>query len=208
MRRPLWCLGLSLSATLVGCGSDNQNPWLVDTDSGSDVDLTSDSPSFNNDGGKDGTTTCTKCSSDLHQVLDCNDTVLTTCPPDQGCGAGGTCVAACDSAAQNKSSIGCDYFAIPADGWSNIPEFNPGTSDGSCFAAFVTNTWGSPIKVSLEFNGQTIDATTHAYIPNGGGNAITYAPVPSTGIPANQMAIVFLAHYGATAITRPSVPRA
>jgi len=206
MRRSLWLLGLSLAGMAFGCGSDNTTPFLVDGDSGSDVDLTTDAPIFANDGGKDGTSTCVKCSSDLHQVLDCNDNVLTTCPPDQGCGAGGTCVPACDSAAQNKSSIGCDYFAIPADGWSNIPEFNAGTSDGSCFAAFVTNTWGSPIKVSLEFNGQTIDATTHAYIPNGGGNAITYAPIPSTGIPANQMAIVFLAHYGATAMYKTLCP--
>ncbi|CAN5501008.1 hypothetical protein BH09MYX1_BH09MYX1_22910 [soil metagenome] len=199
-------IGLVLVPALVACGGDPVSAFSSNDGGASDVDNGSDSPFNFGDGAKDGTSSCTKCSPDLHSVLDCNDNVITTCPGDRGCGAGGTCVAACDSAAQNKSSIGCDYFAIPADGWSNIPEFNAGTSDGSCFAAFVTNTWGSPIKVSLEYNGANIDATPFAYIPNGSGNAITYAPVPSTGIPANQMAIVFLSHHGQTAAFKTLCP--
>ena len=46
---------------------------------------------------------CRKCSGDLHSVLDCNDNVISTCPSDQGCGAGGQCVPACQAAADNKS---------------------------------------------------------------------------------------------------------
>ncbi len=206
MRSTRLALGLPF-AFLLACGTSSPSPFNPD-DGGTPTDgnTGSDSPIFFGDGGTDGAPTCTKCSPDLHSVLDCNDNVITTCQGDQGCGAGGTCVPACDSAAQNKSSIGCDYYAIPADGWSNIPEFNAGTSDGSCFAAFVTNTWGSPIKVELEFKGQTIDATPFSYIPNGSGNAITYTQVPSTGIPANQMAIVFLSHYGSTALYKTLCP--
>jgi len=152
--------------------------------------------------GEASVNTCTTCSSDLHEILDCNTppNVITTCPADQGCGTNGQCVAACAAAATNKSTIGCDYYSIPADGWSNIP-LNPdvaaeGASDGSCFAAFVTNNWGSPMTVSLEWKGTTIDATPFSYIPQGTGTAITYQPVPTTGIPAGQMAIVFLAQFG------------
>src|SRR4051812_34919567 len=48
------------------------------------------------------------CSSDLHNVLDCNDQLVSTCPPNEGCSSTG-CIPACDSATANKSTIGCDY---------------------------------------------------------------------------------------------------
>jgi hypothetical protein len=196
----------AIGACFVACGGGGGSPFNPDDGGTTNDGAVDDSPFAFPDAGGDGTSTCRKCSPDLHAILDCNDNVISTCPGDQGCGAGGTCVPACDSAAQNKSSIGCDYYAIPADGWSNIPEFNAGTSDGSCFAAFVTNTWGSPIKVNLEFKGQNIDGTSHAYIPTGSGASITYTPVPPTGIPANQMAIVFLAHYGSPASFKTLCP--
>src|SRR5262245_54511382 len=63
-------------------------------------------------GGSASTGGCAHhCSSDLHSVLDCNDVVVSTCPADQGCSATG-CVPACDSAKQDKSTIGCEYYAV------------------------------------------------------------------------------------------------
>src|ERR1700733_5587649 len=53
-------------------------------------------------GGSDAAACGVHCSSDLHQVVDCNGTPVQTCASDQGCGAG-TCVAACDAAAANPS---------------------------------------------------------------------------------------------------------
>src|SRR5688572_25209493 len=52
------------------------------------------------------------CSGDLHSLLDCNGSVIMTCPPDQGCAAG-KCLPACEAAAANKSSVGCDYLVYP-----------------------------------------------------------------------------------------------
>ena len=75
----------------------------------------------------------TKCSSDLHSVVDCVGNVISTCPPDQGCGVAG-CVPACDSAKANKSTIGCDYYSVPPDIIS--------IGGGACFAAFVANVLG------------------------------------------------------------------
>ena len=82
-----------------------------------------------------------QCSADLHSVLDCNGNVVSTCPADQGCSAG-SCVPACQSAADNKSSIGCDYYSVDPD---IIAE---GT--GACFAAYIANTWGSPVAITVE----------------------------------------------------------
>src|SRR5262245_19373856 len=60
-------------------------------------------------GGTGGSSGCdAHCSSDLHSLVDCNGNVLMTRPPDQGCSSSG-CVPACDSAKENKSTIGCDY---------------------------------------------------------------------------------------------------
>jgi hypothetical protein len=158
---------------------------------------------FNEGGPGGGSMACVGCSADLHDVVDCSQPpkVLMTCPADSACGPGGTCIAPCASASANQSSIGCDYYAIPADGWSNIP-LNAqnialfGASDGSCFAAFVTNNWGTPMKVQIEWKGASMDATPFSYLPVGSGQSLTYQQVPATGIPAGQMAIVFLAQFG------------
>src|SRR5262245_9556207 len=71
-----------------------------------------------------GQPSCRQCSGDLHSVLDCSGTLIRECPPDQGCGTDGTCVPACQSASENHSTIGCEYFAI-----------NPPGSGPLCFAA-------------------------------------------------------------------------
>lgn len=127
------------------------------------------------------------CSSDLHRILDCNGQVIEECPPDQGCGATG-CVPACESAAQNKGSIGCDYYAMPPD----IIQVGV----GACFAAFIANTWSSPIRISVERAGQSFDASQFARIPSGSGQAITYAPLPGGELPPGEVAILFLARSG------------
>lgn len=125
---------------------------------------------------------CLTCAADLRTIVTCGDNVpVGTCAGNDGC-AGGVCIPACNAAALNRSTIGCDYYSVPPDAWTI----------GSCFAAFVTNTWDAPMKVSLVWKGNTIDGTKYAYVPKGLGNSLTYQLVPPTGIPANTMAIVFL----------------
>ncbi|CAN5144408.1 hypothetical protein BH09MYX1_BH09MYX1_07320 [soil metagenome] len=188
MRRITFVLGLcGLTGVTfaVACGSSTDSPFLVNDGGTSDVTVNEDAPVFpTTDSSTDGTPSCTQCSGDLKSILTCGDDpqVVQTCTGDLGCGPTG-CINACDAAAANKSSIGCDYYAIPSD--STV-------SSGSCYAAFVTNTWSAPMKVTLSWKGTTIDATPFSYIPKGSGNSITYQAVPSTGIPSNNMAIVFL----------------
>ncbi|EYF08152.1 IgGFc-binding protein [Chondromyces apiculatus] len=137
-------------------------------------------------GGNSGCTTQT-CSSDLHQILDCDGNLIEECPPTQGCGETG-CVEACESARQNKSSIGCDYYAVAPD---MIFE-----AVGACFAAFVANTWTTPVSIAVERDGQSFDLSQFARIPSGNGQGLTYAPLPNGQLPPGEVAILFLARYG------------
>jgi hypothetical protein len=183
---------LLVLAVAMGCsGSKNRNSAFV-VDSGlipgqpsSDASAGDAGPSFGGDGaGSDAPVGCsTHCSSDLHSVLDCNGNVVTMCPPDQGC-SGTTCVAACDSATANKSTIGCDYYAVTPDVIVPAP--------GACFAAFIANTWTTPVTLTVEYGSQTLDPKTFAYIPSGTGMGTTYALLPGGQIPAGKVAIVFL----------------
>jgi len=135
------------------------------------------------------------CSSDLHNVLDCDGNVVTTCPPDQGCSAG-ACVPACQSAADNKSSIGCDYYSVDPD---IIDE-----GLGACFAAYIANTWGAPVSISVERGGQMLPIDGFARVPTGQGQSITYAPLTNGMLQPGQVAILFLARFGSTLTSCPS----
>src|SRR4051794_17599991 len=56
------------------------------------------------------------CSADLHSVVDCNNVVVTTCSATDACdGASHTCVDACQGAATNHHSVGCDYYATDTE---------------------------------------------------------------------------------------------
>jgi hypothetical protein len=138
------------------------------------------------DGGMCGAT----CSADLHSVLDCNGNVVQTCPADQGCG-NGACVAPCDAAAANKSSIGCEYYSVNPDS----------IEPAACFAAYIANTWGSPITISVDRDGTPLPIDGFARVPSGAGQAITYAPLTNGMLMPNQVAILFLAEYGTGGVT-------
>lgn len=201
--RPSWLvLGVGAFVALpVACGSSNSSSGFAPDASAGDGAASDDgsNPSFGDDSGNSNSC-AVHCSADLHDVVDCNNHVVTQCPPDQGCGTNGQCVAACDAANANKSTIGCDYYSV-----------DPGTdgeANGSCFAAYIANTWGSPVKITLEYAGMMADAAPYAFIPSGQGTSITYTSLQSMGgqLPPNQLAIVFLAD--ATAVTGVPLPTA
>lgn len=132
-------------------------------------------------------TTCdSRCSVDLHQVLDCEGAVLQTCGADEGC-SGGACVPACNSAEANRSNVGCDYYAV------NPTSFDTLEDKVSCFAAFIVNTWQTPVTIEVEHAGVSLDVSKIARIPSGSGAGITYAPLPAGELPPNEVAILFLA---------------
>lgn len=127
------------------------------------------------------------CSRDLHDLIDANGKVIQTCPPDEGCAAG-ACVPACASADANKSTIGCTYYV------AHPSIINGGT--GGCFAAFITNTWVTPVQIKVERAGQALDVAAMARVPSGSGLSLTYAPLTNGELAPGQVAILFLSHFG------------
>jgi len=177
------------------CGNGNTFCGNPDGDS-NDAATNDDNPfQFQDTGGNDGSNCNLHCSSDLHEVLDCKNNVVTTCPPDQGCGGSG-CVPACDAAKANKSSVGCDYYSIDPD------IISEGT--GACFAAYIANTWNAPVSLSVTWGTQTINVGQIARKPSGNGQSLTYAPLTNGQLGAGEVAILFLARYGSVLTSCPS----
>lgn len=132
-----------------------------------------------------GSSCAIHCSADLHEVLDCNNAVVKTCPAGQGCEPGGTCVDACAAAEANGSTIGCEFYAVQP---SAITQ-----SRGACYAAALANTWSTPIGLQVEYDGQMLDATQFARIPTGSGASLTYEPLPNGQLDPGKIAVLFLA---------------
>ncbi len=201
MALALCVLGASTAAS--ACGG-KQGPSGFDQDGSANTpDATLDvkgadvhSPHFKYDAGPEGSSCAVHCSADLHDVLDCMNNVVMACPASQGCGAGGMCVPACESAATNKSTVGCDYYSL-------VPAGGPDLADGSCFAAYIANTWTSSVSLTVEYNGTPIPLGSMAVIPSGSGSSLTYTPLPGGVLPAGQLAILFLTQSDAAEIQCP-----
>lgn len=148
-------------------------------------------------GGVQGCSGALTCSPSLHEVIcEADGSVVAVCPDGQGCG-NGACVAACDAAEINKSTVGCEYFAVNPDvTWSQ----------GACYGVFVANTWTTPVELTVEFDGQALDVAQFARIPSGSGSALTYAPLPNGELPPGEVAILFLAQFGPEALYTPACP--
>jgi hypothetical protein len=72
---------------------------------------------------------------------------------------------------------------------------NPVTSQvpaGSCFAAYIANTWGSPITITVDRGGAPFSVADFARVPSGSGTSLTFAPLPGGTLPAGQVAVLFL----------------
>jgi hypothetical protein len=173
--------GALVTFLVASCGNDVAPGGFSDPGSSGGSSGTSGSSGFGGPGDGGTPSDTVACSADLHSVVDGNGKVLKTCPLTEGC-AEGKCVPACESAKSNKSTIGCDYYTLVPDA------INP----GSCFAAFIANTWGAPVKLQVERGGTMLNVSQFARIPTGSGQSITYAPLASDELPAGQVAILFL----------------
>lgn len=126
-----------------------------------------------------------RCSSDLHSVVDCDGNVLSTCPPEKGC-SNGSCVPACQSAGDNRSTYGCEFYLVQPD--------MAASARAACFAAFVVNTWTDPVGVAIEYGGNPLDPRQFGYLPKGTGVSLTYQPLTDGRIPPGEVAIFFLSN--------------
>jgi hypothetical protein len=150
--------------------------------------------------GAGGSACDTSCSADLKKVLGCNAEVVKTCSGDEACLNGACTNDPCGAANAAKSSYGCDYFALKPD---IIVD-----AKGACFAAYIANTWSSPVHIQVSRHGQQFNNTNFIAIPQGQGTAITYASYdPVKGLPPGEVAILFLSHQDPSPTTLPTCPR-
>ncbi len=137
------------------------------------------------DGGGVGGGGCqTRCSADLHSVLDCSGNVVTTCPDTQACGSNGACVDPCEAAVANASTIGCEFYSVIPG-----PESE---ARGSCFAVLLANTWTVPVSITAERDGQALDIAGMARTLSGSGANLSYVPLANGQLAPGQLALLFL----------------
>lgn len=137
-----------------------------------------------------------RCSRDLRSVVDgCDESVvITTCASDEGC-SGTRCVPACDAAASNGSSLGCEFATLPPSRFSD--------TSGSCFASFLANTWPTPIRIDADYAGTPLDLRDSIRVVRTEGENVTYEPF-SGELQPGDVAIVFLAQSPTAIGTDPS----
>ena len=123
------------------------------------------------------------CTADLHGVLGPNGELVETCPADQACSAAG-CVPACQAFASLHSSVGCDFLAATP---SVMTLYKPG-----CFAVFVTNAWGRSALLEVTRGSEMFDVTTIGRVVGDGTDVASWPPIPSTGLPPDEVAVLFL----------------
>jgi hypothetical protein len=126
------------------------------------------------------------CSNDLKEIVNCYGEVKETCPSDKGCYDAKCDQNPCDAAELSKSSYGCEYWALKT---ALLDQ-----AKGACFAAYVANTWTTPVKINVDYDGQSLDVATFAYVPKGQGSGIMYEPYDAAnGLGIGEVAILFLA---------------
>ena len=127
----------------------------------------------------------TTCSRDLRSIVDaCDESkVISECAPEEGC-AEGKCVPACSAAVSSGASIGCEFMAVPLGRATQDDE-------GSCFAAFLTNTWATPARIDAEYDGKPLDVIRAGRIVRTTADEVAYEPF-SGELQPGEVAVLFL----------------
>jgi IgGFc binding protein len=99
-------------------------------------------------------------------------------------GSSGGMSAACMGAAGALTNTGCEYYAVD-------PDVDVG-GRGGCFTAYIANTWTSAVTLTVDYAGNSLDASKFAYVATGSGANIQYAPIANASLPAGEVALLFL----------------
>ncbi|WP_146651641.1 IgGFc-binding protein [Labilithrix luteola] len=174
---------------------------VVASCSSSRSNVIDDGLSFETDGesSPDGGCEKRRCSPDLRKVLSaCDDSVVRECGPTEGC-ADGTCVPACESASRSQGSIGCSFWTTPAPAALPSDAKLPGGQrvggirmNTSCFAAFIANTWTTPVTLRAEYGAHPLDISKSTYrFTTSAAGTFQFERLDGA-IPAGEVAVVFL----------------
>ena len=100
--------------------------------------------------------------------------------------------ARCLAAAEEHSSVGCEYWAVDMESIES--------ASSGCFVAFVANTADENAHIQVSFLDQPADLAAHAKVPSGSGTTLSYDDYdPSVGLAPGRVAILFLAGLDSTA---------
>ncbi len=108
------------------------------------------------------------------------------------------CINPCVDTLGEDTSNGCEFYANEMD----IVSDTGNSAKGACYAVFIVNQWktGEPAKIEVDRAGTILPIEQFARIPTGTGQSITYAPFDAaTGLPQNEIAILFLSRDPAAA---------
>jgi len=174
--------GTSITSSVTG------DATTVTTDDGAQPDL----PYFDVGGVSDMGSGGSTCSGDLKQVIDAGTgAVLEQCTSDEGC-LEGQCVPACLAASGSDGSLGCEFIVPTSPFYANGQPL--ASQSGPCHALLVSNPWDRPANLQLSREGMSLDVDDATRIPDGIAAATTYDPLPASGVPSGQVAVVFLSH--------------
>jgi len=126
------------------------------------------------------------CSTDLRSVLDYAGNVLYECPPDEGCHEG-RCIPACEAAEASNGTVSCRFMV------TSPPSYPPALPP--CLAVFLANAWPHPAGVTVSRGSTTFDVASFGRIVDNERPEEEWDPVPDTGIPENEVAVLFLSSH-------------
>ncbi len=123
------------------------------------------------------------CDAEFRNVVDCHGDIVSACSASQACSSvTRTCIDACQAAIDNKSPVGCNYYAVHMEQYLL----------GDCFAAVVANNSRAPLHIGVEYAGAALDVSSFAAIPSGSGKDLYGAYDAAAGLPPGEAAILFL----------------
>ena len=128
-------------------------------------------------------------------------TSCTTCPADEGCGTNGQCVAGLRRRLGQQELDRPRLLHDPRRRLEQHPDQPGGRARGRQRRQLLRGIRHEQLGHADDGEPRLRRASRstpspYAYVPQGSGDEHHLPPIPSTGIPAGQMAIVFLAQYG------------
>ncbi|AKV00678.1 hypothetical protein AKJ09_07341 [Labilithrix luteola] len=125
----------------------------------------------------------TGCTADLRATTDAQGRRVADCPPSLACNQG-KCVDACAAHAATQGSLGCDFVvSTPSSDNMYLPP---------CFTVFLANGWTTEAHITVSRAGTAYDVTEFGRMPVPGEPPQVWPPVPTSGLPAGQVAVLFL----------------
>ena len=181
-------LAVCLVAVTGGCGPSRAASSFDDSSSGpngngsdastlGDASSGGDGPSLGSSMGHDDGGPCAglHCSDDLHSVLDCGNRVVR---------ARATRVAPTAAASPRATARARTRARSAATTTASIPDRldeSPGL-----LRRLHRQHVATPVSITVDRAGQTLDVSSFARIPSGSGQSLTYAPLPGRQAPARS----------------------